>query len=62
MKKSTKIPVGMPERGDRCRLRGDEAACGVLKTCNDLNWAVVAWDPGVVAPKFVHRFELLRIS
>ena len=55
-------PVGTPERGERCQLRGNAAATGLLAKVNDRDWALVDWDSGVVAPKLVHRFELIRIS
>lgn len=46
-----------PKRGERCKLRG-RPATGVLKTFNELKWAVVEWDADARGPKFIHLNEL----
>lgn len=56
-----KPPSNTPERGERCCLRGRVHVTGTLKTYDpDSDWATVEWDEGMVAPKLVHRFELMR--
>jgi hypothetical protein len=57
-----KGPVGLPERGDRCAMRGRAHMSGVLiKYDPDNNWATVTWDAGVRGPGVCHRFELQAI-
>jgi hypothetical protein len=56
-----KRPADTPERDERCCLRGDRSATGVLRKYDpDTEWATVEWDGGVTAPRLVHRFELMR--
>lgn len=57
-----KPPKNIPERGDRTALRGNPSATGTLSSYDPENeWAIVAWDDGVKAPKFCHRFELIKL-
>lgn len=56
----SKKPLDIPEVGDRACLRSRPEATGVLRSCNERDWAVVDWDHGVVAPVLVHRYELRR--
>ena len=59
--KKPKGPMNMPERGDRCAMRGDSTKTGVLQKYDpDSNWSTVLWDDGVRGPAVVHRFELAR--
>jgi hypothetical protein len=58
----SKPPKNLPDRGDRCRLRGRDAA-GQLATYDPYSlWAKVIWDDGVLAPIFVHLHELEKIT
>jgi hypothetical protein len=53
-----KPPPNLPDRGQRCRLRGRPAAGTLLKYDPESLWATVDWDAGVVAAKIVHLHEL----
>lgn len=59
--KFQKAPPDLPERGERCCLRGSPSATGMLAKYDPASqWSTVEWDDGVNAPKVVHRFELRR--
>jgi hypothetical protein len=61
MKKIKKGPLNVPERGDKCILRG-KSPIGILKTMdNESLWCVVEWENSQ-GPKYCHLFELEKIS
>lgn len=56
-----KAPKDVPERNQRCCLRGKPHVTGVLDKYDPVtNWATVIWDEDGAGPKVVHRFELVR--
>jgi hypothetical protein len=56
-------PKDTPDRGDRCFLRGNPNAVGVLlKYDPESNWCTVTWDEGVKGPITCHRFELRKLG
>lgn len=58
-----KPPPNLPEVGDRCRMRADKTITGILmKYQPESNWSRVKWDEHVIAPKLVHRFELMKLE
>lgn len=62
MTKAHKGPSDIPERGDRCRMRGKPRFVGTLLRYDpDNNWATVAWD-NRDGPTVCHRFELQIIA
>lgn len=56
----SKMPPNVPERGDRCHLRGRPQFAGTLKKYDPASqWATVEWIDSK-GPKICHRFELER--
>ena len=58
--KTPKGPQNMPAIGDRCKMRGKEAAGQLVRITPD-NWAVVRWDGDKPGPRYCHLFELEKI-
>jgi len=54
-----KTPKNLPERGDRCKLRGRDGYGVLQKYDPESEWATVNWDAGKW-PKMVHRYELQK--
>lgn len=58
--KTKKAPPNIPDRGDRCALRGNPSTTGTLRKYDpDTEWATVEWDAGIEGPTYCHRFELV---
>lgn len=62
MAKMKKPPPNTPDEGDRVCLRGNASATGLLSRVGQADWSWVDWDPGVKAPRIIHRYELMRTS
>lgn len=53
-------PPNLPDRGDRCALRGNKNSIGtLLKFDPESEWATVDWDSE--GPKVCHRYELVKV-
>lgn len=60
--KTKKAPPNIPDRGDRCALRGYPSATGTLRKYDpESNWSSVEWDADIKGPTYCHRFELVTV-
>jgi len=56
--KEPRAPTNLPSVGDRCKLRGRNAAGTLREVTPHNNWARVDWDDPNRGPVICHLYEL----